>query len=305
MDDVNASHLSCEKLAAADLPARLGYPALAAAMEPHPAEASISIGHNEWRRAAIALSYGKEQLCVEDQFAKAIIALGISSPEAAGLARTGIDNALIAFQFRGLPAGSNLSGTDLIAAANNMADAFEAIAHCHNLLMGSRKSLGSGASTRADQLAQFHTCIMGAIADGILPTALRGRFSEGNIADVMPTTGPGLHDWSDPWSGNFSVVARQIRLAATAFDSSELALSTRQIDPSLVDFVHRLGKIYEQHTGKKPRADDPKPNQPSNWHSPFSRFFRTVWPLTPQGSHEIVAPTDKQLRSSLTATPTF
>jgi hypothetical protein len=257
----------------------------------------------EENRAAIALEYGPAALAIYDQYDRAMTELGVSSAEQAERVQGQIEGALIGFQFRGFPTGHAPSPTELKAAIRSIADHFCGIEKDLSVLFTAWRGVGHGNDDKATKLDYIHRLILGNVAEHVLPRQLRSKFSPDDIAEVMPQAA--LLKVSNPWNRNFQRIGEEVMRVHDAFDVDELRNPTRQLDETFVNFVHRLALIYTDVTGALASASDAKPPQSSQWHSPFSRFFRLVWPMTLEGSAGQHAPSDARIRAALEATPTF
>ena len=278
------------------------YPTLAYADSgADPAAELASANETEIIRASIAQNQGLETLTIIDQIIRAMTELGVhGETEAASVGRQ-IDNALVAFKFRGFPTGAAPTPAKIRKAIKRIADSAKTIESELNMIMSARRGAGGKDEPRALALAQIQHLILGSIADNALPAPLRAKFTDDDIADVMPSAS--LLTFNNQWNGGFERIGLAAQKVHDAFPASELKNPPRVVDPSFADFIGRLGAIYQDVTGQAPHAPDRNANQPDGWRGPFSRFVEAVWPLTPEGSGGLGSnrrcPSNRKIRDAL------
>ena len=221
-------------------------------------------------RAGIASNCGLETLARADQLVRALSELGVQSAEQVPMIVQNIENALIAFSFRGFPTGESPSPSDIADAIRLIADGAKSIERGLSVIQKARIGLGLGNEKRGVALEYLQRSILSSIANRALPVSMQ-RYSQADFDATLPTAS--LLDFSNPWAANFMRIAWDAEKLLTSDALNDLANPTRQRDEALVNFVHRLGAIYRQATCNEPRADEPKPPQSDDWCSPFVRFF--------------------------------
>jgi hypothetical protein len=279
------------------------YPPLTLESLPSTPDEQAALEAAESIRAWIAENYGLEQLAIMDQYVRACRALGITDTETARQVHVAIESALGYFMLRGFQTGKAPTPNDIKTALASIAEGARAIARGLSLLQQTRRGVGLDNHDRANELKRLHRNVVLAIANDSLPRSLRS-FSEEVLESTIPTVSHTL-SFSDQWTPNWERLARSLSKVADSADLIALKSPTRQNDEAFVNFVHRLGEVYRQFTGKAPRADARKATQPEGWHSPFVRFFLEVWPLTPEGSNRLPPPEDNRVARALKTNPTF
>lgn len=263
------------------------------------------MGHDEPYRKGIAYTQGLETLCVADQYARALIVLGIDTPENAQAARQSIEASLAFFMLRGFPTGQAPAPKKLKKAVSRIAASMRNMESDLNLLMMARRDIGIGEEKRAEALEQMLHAILRSIAAYILPASLTARFTADEITDALPTVSGSINTqgFSNGWAVGFDRVARTADKLASAFDQSDLSKPSQTFDIHFTRFIGQLASIYAKWTGKKARAPDRNATQPPDWRGPFSRFVEAIWPLTPEGSGGLGnnrrCPTNKRIRLAL------
>lgn len=280
------------------------FPPLTYANSPHSSEERAARDRAEQRRAWIYNNFGPEQLAISDQYVRAMVELGVTGAEQSASVARKIESALAAFMFRGAAPGTMRSGSELLRSVDRIAVALESLAKELGIIMAARRSLGLAATCRAENLDQIHRAILDSIVEAVAD-GQQTIFPCDQVAGTMPTVGPGLHDFSDSWTPSFNRAARKVRKVRSAFEVDDLNLPTHQAEQSLTDFIHRLGSIYKEVTGRPPAANKRKATQPDDWNSPFVRFLQQVWPLTPEGSNGGAPPSVNKIASALKSPPTF
>ncbi len=243
------------------------------------------IGHSAARRIQIAMHEGLERLAVADQYARAILALNISSPQNAEIAHSEIENAITAFLFRGAGKGSNPEPQEIIRAVSKIADSLSVIDESMSLLFGAMVNSAGIHAERHNTLEAVHREIFGAIFAKALPVSLAEKIADSWIG-VLPSANRNENEWSfsNPRNGRFALAASAVQQIAANLTAESLALPRRASDYDFVSFIKRLGFLYHKWTGTEAASPDRNLNQSHNWRGPFGRFVEAVWPLTPEGS---------------------
>lgn len=285
-------------------PGMNGYPTIEEAMHPFSTDALAAFGYDENTRTKIAFEQGLPNLAIADQFARAMAELGVIGIERSNDVRLQIQNALLLHKFRGFASGETPPPAKLKKAIKQISNCAAEIDRSLELIFDARRDLYAAGDSRAEALRQVHLTILGSVAANVLPAQLREKFTDDDIANVMPESS--FPSFSNPWVGGFARVADIAKRVHDEFANSELAKAVKNPVPQpFVDFVHRLGAIFRNVTGDPPRANKPTSTQPTDWHSPFVRFLLEVWPLTHERTHGIDPPADARIRRALKSTPSF
>jgi hypothetical protein len=279
------------------------YPLLSLESLPTTPEERASLAAKEFKRAWIANNYGLERLAVHDQFERAIDELGVQGDENRTWVFNEIDNALAMFKFRGFSAGDAPPPAKIRKAIKRISESAKHISSDLKLIASARRGSLTGEEPWAKTLEQIHHLILGSIAENALPSPLRRKYSDDDIADAMPKITL-LQDNPD-WVNGFARIGHSVQKIHEAFDARELARPTQGIDAQFAAFIGRLGEIYKEITGKRPAAPDPSGGVGGDWRGPFSRFVKEIWPLTPEGSGGLGGdqncPTNRRIREALKA----
>lgn len=208
---------------------------------------------------------------------RALFGLGASQDNLQACA-DGIHDGVIAFRLFRPSHIQTPSPTNIKKSLNKVVDGVEAISEGLSELWMAWLSTDSSSPERLQTIEDLHRAILGALAVEGLPASLARRIPLDELADSMPSVA--APSYTNQWLQRWQASARQFRTLAAAFESSDLARTSRPVDDRLVLLIQHLGDIYTLATGKRPAAPAPKGNAAPDWQGPFVRFVADVWPLT-------------------------